>query len=433
MQKNRPLVSVILPIYNAEGSLDQALSSVENQTLQNIEILAINDGSTDASLEIMLDHAQKDPRIRVIDKPNQGYGASCNRGIDEARGTWISIVEPDDWVKPNMYKDMLDYVAGFNEQPIDIVKTPYIRISYPNTERQKSLQCSYYHRIHPTHQPFTISDPGVVDILAHHPSIWSAIYRKQFLDDHAIRFRPIPGAGWADNPFLIDSMCQAKRIVYFDIPYYCYRENTPAEDITFTMNNPTLPFDRWQDMQDELDRLGIHDEGIQRSHNSRGFTYLSGVIEVIPLSDPAVHTAAVRMVNRMDAQLVLSDRKTSPAMKKLFCQLRHIPEPHPDYIQYAFSLAQEAQYHLFNNGPVPTFGMVKTYLEKFATRNGKKAPSIERLEHYEKISAQKKQIASNRKKRAQQAEGNVEVVSDYGTTITDAKDFMADITDSRAH
>lgn len=89
-----PLVSVIIPIYNAEPYLDQALESVEGQTYKNLEIICLNDGSTDDSLAIMRAHAARDERIVVIDKHNQGYGATCNRGLDESHGEWISILDP---------------------------------------------------------------------------------------------------------------------------------------------------------------------------------------------------------------------------------------------------------------------------------------------------------------------------------------------------
>ena len=91
-------VSVIVPSMNVERTLDAALSSIERQTYPDIEILALNDGSTDGTLAVMQAHAARDPRIRVIDKQNEGYGATCNRGIDMAEGDYIAIVEPDDWI-----------------------------------------------------------------------------------------------------------------------------------------------------------------------------------------------------------------------------------------------------------------------------------------------------------------------------------------------
>ena len=101
---SQALVSVIVPIYNVEKYLDQCLDSIEAQTHRNIEVLCINDGSTDGSRAIMAAHAKKDPRVRVIDKENGGYGQGCNRGLSLAKGEWVSIIEPDDWIDPTMYE-----------------------------------------------------------------------------------------------------------------------------------------------------------------------------------------------------------------------------------------------------------------------------------------------------------------------------------------
>ena len=130
-----PDVSVILPIFNTERYLDQALDSVSEQSLRSIEIICVNDGSTDGSLEIMQVHAAQDSRIRIIDKQNEGYGASCNRGISEARGRYIAILEPDDWIESNMLADMIAHADSF-DQDIDIVKRPNWRIWMPDTPEQ---------------------------------------------------------------------------------------------------------------------------------------------------------------------------------------------------------------------------------------------------------------------------------------------------------
>ncbi|MFR3923826.1 MAG: glycosyltransferase family 2 protein [Collinsella sp.] len=98
-----------MPTYNAEPYLSQAIGSLLNENKIELEILAINDGSTDNSLAVMQEFAARDSRARVIDKANQGYGATCNLGIREAKGDWIAILEPDDWIEPGMYSDMLAF------------------------------------------------------------------------------------------------------------------------------------------------------------------------------------------------------------------------------------------------------------------------------------------------------------------------------------
>ena len=147
-------VTVIIPCYNTERFLDQALSSAEQNARCRLEILVLNDGSTDESLAIMRAHEARDPRVRVIDKANQGYGATINRGIDEARGVYVAILEPDDWVQPHMYDDLFAYARSFPQLP-DIVKSPYWRVWMPTTTRERLLHCSYYRRVDPPHQPFT--------------------------------------------------------------------------------------------------------------------------------------------------------------------------------------------------------------------------------------------------------------------------------------
>lgn len=342
------LVSVIMPIYNAGPYLDQAIRSVRDQAYRNLEILCINDGSTDDSLIIMKAHAADDERVRVIDKPNQGYGASCNRGIDEARGCWIAILEPDDWIEPDMIADLVAYASTFAE-PVDIVKSPYWRILNPDTPRQRKLNCSYRHRIRPPRQPFAIADAA--HLLRHHPSIWSAIYRAGYLADRGIRFREIPGAGWADNPFLIETLCQTDRIAYLDRPYYCYREETLEKSRAFAERSTLVPFERWNEMLDIVNALGIDDERIIRAHISRGFTYLSGVIEVVGIDRDDVRNAARAMFERMDPSIVFSDAEISPGCKRLFAELRGIPCPPIGSAYYARQLVKEGLYYLRNNGP----------------------------------------------------------------------------------
>ena len=364
-------VSVIVPICNAGHYLDQALNSLTNQTYDNLEIICLNDGSTDDSLSIMQKHAVTDSRIVVIDKPNEGYGATCNRGIDMATGEWIAILEPDDWIEPGMFADMLAFETSFvGERPIDVIKTPYWVIRNPDTPEELKLNCSYRGRVKPKVQPFVIHDAP--HLLGHHPSIWSAIYRKSFLDDFGIRFKEIPGAGWADNPFLVETLCQARGIVYLPKAYYCYREETPEKAIALAERSPLLPFERWQDMADALDRIGVDDPVIWTQMITRGFTYMSGVIEFTGLKERNDLDEAVRaMFLRMDPNLVFANPRVSPACKRLFAEYRGIDDPPVSEVQHVADLVSEGIYNIWNMGPKQTFKMVRTYISRYNARSGK--------------------------------------------------------------
>ena len=116
-----PCVSIILPCYNVELYLRNALDSALNQTLTNIEIIPVDDGSPDNCADIIKEYAKKDPRIKPIFKQNGGYGTAVNAGLNVAKGEYIAILEPDDYVSEDYYyvlyneakKDDLD-VCGVN-------------------------------------------------------------------------------------------------------------------------------------------------------------------------------------------------------------------------------------------------------------------------------------------------------------------------------
>ena len=108
------LVSIIVPVYNAERYLHRCIDSVLAQTYTNFELLLINDGSKDNSGEICDKYAVKDSRIRVFHKENGGVSSARNMGIDEAKGEWLSFIDSDDWIEPTMYEKMLQELIGNN-------------------------------------------------------------------------------------------------------------------------------------------------------------------------------------------------------------------------------------------------------------------------------------------------------------------------------
>lgn len=371
MSSDKNVVSVILPIYNTERYLDQALGSIERQTYDALEIICVNDGSTDGSRAIMQEHADRDSRIRIIDKPNGGYGAAMNRGIAEATGTWIAILEPDDWIEPDAFAAMLAFAQRFVDAgaTVDIIETPYWVIRNPDTPDELKLNCSYRHRVRPRKQPFVIHDGP--HLLGHHPSIWSALYRKAFLDQFGIRFLEIPGAGWADNPFLVETLCQARGIVYLDAPFYCYREETPEKEVALSKRDPLLPFERWEDMVDVLDRLKVTDPVVWTQQISRGFNYMGGVVQNTGLEGrPDLQAAVHRMFDRMPADLVFANPRITPAGKRLFAAYRGIERPRLGYLGHLRYLVSEGCYNARNLGARQTLKMIRKFFRTYRERVG---------------------------------------------------------------
>ena len=324
------LVSIVVPIYNASKYLDQCLDSIQNQTHKNLEIICINDGSKDNSLEIIQAHAAADPRIVVVDKVNEGYGVGCNTGLGMARGEWFSVIEPDDWIELGMYQDMLDFAAGFEAQ-LDIVKTPWTDIrNWDDPAKQAPYPSTMQGEIPTSTAPITVGDQP--KLISMHPSIWSAIYRTEFLRENKIKFPTYPGAGWADNPFLIETMCQAKAIVYLDKPYYNYRCDLPNS----TKNHKTeeaivRPFDRWDDMLAILKRLNVTDPRILQAHDLRGINYSFGAIFDDGWDNPLVQERVKKCFSEMDPELVLSIDELAPHRKKFFCEVMGLPKPKINY------------------------------------------------------------------------------------------------------
>jgi glycosyltransferase involved in cell wall biosynthesis len=125
-RRMQPKVSVIIPVYNVEKYLHRCVESILNQTFQDFEIILINDGSKDRSGQICDEYAQKDNRVTVIHKDNARVAAARNDGIKLARGKYISFIDSDDWIEPDMYKEM---VYRAEKMELDFIMCDYKRKS----------------------------------------------------------------------------------------------------------------------------------------------------------------------------------------------------------------------------------------------------------------------------------------------------------------
>lgn len=298
-----PSVSVILPIYNVETFLGQCLESVRDQTLTDIEIICVDDGSSDSSPQIMDRFASQDGRFRIIHKENGGYGKAVNTGLDAATGDYIGIVEPDDFVDPKMFETLLA-AAEQNGRP-DIVKSAYWRVVDAGTEQEQTLPAFYYHAVAHTGVTFTLDEDA--EFLYHHPSIWTAIYKRSFLEEKQIRMHEIPGAGWADNPWLIETLVQARSIFYVDECLYYYREfNTGSSSV---VKDPSIIYDRWLDMDAIVKRLGVTAPKILEGHYNRGCAYIEMLQQDFDTKDPSIAAALDKMVQNIDYDVVRHSRK----------------------------------------------------------------------------------------------------------------------------
>lgn len=218
--KRSPKVSVLVPIYNVEKFLQQCLESVVEQTLREIEIICINDGSTDSSAEIIREFAEKDDRIVVIDKPNSGYGDSMNQGLARARGEYIGIVESDDWIDTHAFEDLYR-IAKMNDA--DVVRANY----YQN---YKGVDKKFFY-VEPTATGKVVDPKHQTWIFLQAPAIWSAIYKRSFLEENDIKFLPTPGASYQDTGFNFKVWASAKRACFTTEAYLHYRTDNEASSV----------------------------------------------------------------------------------------------------------------------------------------------------------------------------------------------------------
>ncbi len=207
-------VSIIVPIYNVEKYLKTCIESILNQTLEEIEIICINDGSTDTSLDILNSFSEKDKRIRIINKLNSGYGATMNIGLSVARGEYIGIVEPDDYIKENMFEELYNFAE---KSSADIVKSDFYYYLGENNQARKTGKISCYI----ANKPTNIKE--YPEILKIQPSIWSAIYKREFIEKYQIKFLETPGASYQDTSFAFKCLCLAERLYFTTNAYLYYR------------------------------------------------------------------------------------------------------------------------------------------------------------------------------------------------------------------
>ena len=306
------LISIIIPIYNTEKYLQQCLESIASQTLTDLEAICIDDGSTDSSPAIMDAFAGNDSRFKVVHKENAGYGSAVNTGLDMALGPYIGIVEPDDYIEPTMYEALYNSAMA-NSSP-DIVKSAYWRVLNADSPQQEIKPANYLHRIKKVNEPFKLNDDA--EFLYHHPSIWSAIYKKNFLNSNGIRMPEIPGAGWADNPWMMETLLKARNIIYVDECLYFYRETIPGS--SSLVNDPSIIYGRWLDMDKIVkDNLPVSAKVLE-GHYNRGCAYLKELSDHFGGSGIDVKNAMKIMASKIDAKTVSKSDNIRPEYKKAF-------------------------------------------------------------------------------------------------------------------
>ena len=247
--------------------------SIENQTFKNFEVICINDGSTDGSLEIIKKFLRIDTRFKLINKKNTGYGNSMNCGIKAAKGDYIGIVESDDFIDENMYEILYE---KSNNGKIDIVKANFYEYYDSKSSKNPYFVLNKDRENIIEDKKFTFLENP--EISWFHPSIWSAIYKRKLLSKNNILFKEEKSGGWVDNPFFYETLCSANSILYTNIPLYYYRK-TNINSSSNLQKDFSIPFKSMHDNLDVLEKNNIHDDLILKVAYARALVYSSGALK----------------------------------------------------------------------------------------------------------------------------------------------------------
>ncbi len=266
-KSDMPKVSIVIPIYNVEKYLGECLDSVVNQKLRDVEIICVDDGSTDGSLEIVNEYASKDDRIVVISKENRGYGHTMNMGFAAAKGEYIGIVESDDYADSRMFRDLYRFAKRHD---CDVVKSNYFehcaegdkfiepfrefmykkvfdpwKYQGPMTALPINWSAIYKRSMIEENgisfkfiEPFRefmykkVFDPwkyqGPMTAL---PINWSAIYKRSMIEENGISFNETPGASYQDTSFVHQVWMGSRRAAILPKGYIHYRVDNAASSV----------------------------------------------------------------------------------------------------------------------------------------------------------------------------------------------------------
>lgn len=238
MSMRTPKFSIVVPIYNVESYLPKCIDSIRKQTLEDIEIILVDDGSPDRCGEMAESYALRDNRIKVVHRHNGGLGPARNSGIDVAQGEYVGFVDSDDWIEPDMFERLYSVASA---RQADVVFTGFKTVSHGKIIARRehpfagktlcgqneifSLRAAFY-GAPPTK---VLDDPVPI-------SVWIAGYRRAFLEENLLRFIDIR----SEDKFFNTYACRAaKTVACISGTPYCYRKDDQPS-ITKTFKKETL-------------------------------------------------------------------------------------------------------------------------------------------------------------------------------------------------
>ncbi|MDP3035370.1 MAG: glycosyltransferase [Methanobacteriaceae archaeon] len=224
---NTAKISIIIPVYNVEKYLEQCLESVINQTMRELEIICVNDGSTDSSPEILEEFAQKDERIKIIHKENGGIASARNEGLKYVTGEYIGFVDSDDWIEHHMYETLYNNAKS---KDCDMVMCSAHVFDDMNQKMRNDMPYFTLERLDESFDGIIFDHTHQNLIFGINVTAWNKLYESKFIQENNIRFQE--GLDFEDNPFFYETYLKARNVSLIRDPLYFYRVNRKGSFIT---------------------------------------------------------------------------------------------------------------------------------------------------------------------------------------------------------
>ena len=273
MEKFEPKFSIIIPIYNVEKYLEQCLYSVINQTYTNLEIICVIDGSTDNSLKICREFADKDERVKVYYKENGGTHTARNKGLEMACGEYVMFIDPDDWLDLDTLECLTDKIEKYD---LDVIRFNYIReFGDSHLKKQNTFLKD---TVYKGEECFTLlrQTVGLIDSELKHPenlnflaSVCFSAYRKKLITDNQVEFFYIREIGsFSDGLFNIELFKNVESFLFIDKGFYHYRKtNNQSATSNYRENFPEKQSLLFRKIEETL--RSCYTEDIEKSLSNR--------------------------------------------------------------------------------------------------------------------------------------------------------------------
>lgn len=270
-----PKVSIIVPVYNVEKYLSECINSIVNQSLKDIEIILVDDGSPDSCPQIIDEYAAKDNRVVAIHKENGGYATAINKGLEVAKSKYIGIVESDDWCSLNMYETLHNCIK---DSDADYVISNYYWYYDVENRLYKIRDLSKFIDGYKDNYTNINLSPKLF-FSANGP--WKNLYRKSFLEKYNVKMLEDNIRSYQDVTWNATILAKAKKILFCEEPLYCYRADAEGSSTNCGKRSVITYLDRRLQALDILKENNLYSGDIKKAYDyalvKASFTFLKKI------------------------------------------------------------------------------------------------------------------------------------------------------------